>query len=67
MNFIKKNWQGFGLCLLIAIPSWLLGKQFPIIGGPVVAILVGMTLTLLLKDKTPFEAGIKFTSKKILQ
>lgn len=67
MNFIRKNWQGFLLCLIIAVPSWFLGKRFPIIGGPVIAILAGMILTLFLKDKSRFEAGIKFTSKKILQ
>ena len=67
MNFIKTNWKGFLLCLIIALPSWLLGKRFPIIGGPVIAILLGMILTLFIKDKTQLEAGIKFTSKKILQ
>lgn len=67
MDFLKKNYQGLLLCLVIALPSWLLGKQFPIIGGPVIAILAGMIITLFLKDKTSFEAGIKFTSKKILQ
>lgn len=67
MNFIKKNWQGILLCLCIAIPSWFLGKQFPIIGGAVIAILAGMIITLFIKNKRPFEAGIKFTSKKILQ
>lgn len=67
MNFIKNNWKGIVLCLCIAIPSWFLGKQFPIIGGAVIAILAGMILTLFLKNKTPFERGIKFTSKKILQ
>lgn len=67
MNFIKKNALGIGLCLLIAIPSWILGKLFPIIGGAVIAILLGMLVTVFLKNKTPFEAGIKFTSKKILQ
>lgn len=67
MNFIKNNWKGILLCLCIAIPSWFLGKQFPIIGGAVIAILVGMILTLFFKNKTPFESGIKFTSKKILQ
>lgn len=67
MNFIKTNWKGFLLCLIIAIPSWILGKQFPIIGGPVIAILLGMIITLFIKDKSSFEAGIKFTSKKILQ
>lgn len=67
MNFIKNNWKGIVLCLCIAIPSLFLGKQFPIIGGAVIAILAGMILTLFLKNKTPFERGIKFTSKKILQ
>lgn len=67
MDFLRKSWKGILLCLCIAVPSWLLGKRFPIIGGPVIAILAGMVLTLLLKDKTVFEAGIKYTSKKILQ
>lgn len=67
LNFIKKNAAGFLLCLVIAIPSWLLGKAFPIIGGPVIAILAGMVITLLIKDKSAVEAGVKFTSKKILQ
>lgn len=67
MNFIKKNGMGMGLCLLIAFIAYFLGKQFPIIGGPVFGILLGMMITLIIKDKTPFEFGIKFTSKKILQ
>jgi len=45
MNFIKKNWKGVLLCLMIAIPSWILGKIFPIVGGPVFAILLGMVIT----------------------
>lgn len=67
MNFINANGKGILLCLLIAIPSWLLGKQFPMIGGPVIAILAGMILTLFIKDKRAFHTGIQFTSKKILQ
>ena len=67
MEFIKNNGKGVVLCLCIAVPSWFLGKQFPIIGGAVIAILAGMILTIFIKNKTPFEAGIKFTSKKILQ
>ena len=55
------------LCLVIAVPSWFFGKRFPIIGGAVTAIIVGMIVTLFIKDKSKLEAGIKFTSKKILQ
>ncbi|WP_425757223.1 YeiH family protein [Ihubacter sp. rT4E-8] len=67
MEFINKNRKGLLLCLAIAIPSWFLGKAFPIIGGAVIAILAGMIVTIFFKEKGSFEAGIKFTSKKILQ
>lgn len=67
MDFLKTNGKGFLLCLVIAVPSWLLGKQFPIIGGAVIAIIAGMVITLFIKDKSSFESGVKFTSKKILQ
>lgn len=67
MEFIKHNWKGFLLCLIIAVPCWFLGQQFPIIGGPVFAILAGMIVAVFIKDKSPFAAGITFTSKKILQ
>lgn len=67
MNELMKNWKGIVLCFLIAVPAWILGKQFEIIGGPVIAIILGMVITLFWKDKGAFEGGIKFTSKKILQ
>ena len=67
MNFIKKNIRGILLCLLIALPSWYLGKLFPVIGGAIFAIIAGMAVTVFFKDKGSFEPGIKFTSKKILQ
>jgi len=67
MSFLKKQGPGLLLCLGIAIPAWVLGQCFPIIGGPVISILLGMVVALLLKDRTRLDAGIKFTSKKILQ
>ena len=67
MSFIKDNWIGVIICLAIALPSWLLGKLFPIIGGPVIAIIVGMIITLFWNDKKSATSGIKFTSKIILQ
>ena len=67
MNIIKKNGPGLVLCIILAIPSWLLGKAFPIIGGPIIAIIVGMIIALFIKDRGRYETGIRFTSKKILQ
>lgn len=67
MRGTLKKLKGIILCLIIAMPSWFLGKQFEIIGGAVIAIIAGMVVTLFWKDKGAFEGGIKFTSKKILQ
>ncbi|MDD3185158.1 MAG: YeiH family protein [Anaerostipes sp.] len=67
MDFIKKNWRGFLVCIIIAVPAKIFGDYFPVIGGPVFAIIVGMIITMFIKDKTNLQAGITFTSKKILQ
>ena len=67
MDSIRKIGPGLLLCLAIALPSWLLGHFFPVVGGPVFAILIGMLLALILRDKSPYQSGIAFTSKKILQ
>lgn len=67
MEFIKKNGRGLLLCIVIAVPAWLLGQWLPVVGGPVFAILAGMILTLMMRDKGTFQPGINYTSKKILQ
>ena len=72
MELVKdfgKTWRGVLFALVIAVPAWLLGKQFEVVGGPVFAILLGMVLALLVPAEKgePLAAGIKFTSKKVLQ
>ena len=67
MDFVKKGFPGIVVCLLIAFPSWFLGKLFPVIGGPIFGILIGMTVTLFIKDKAKLKDGIAFASKKVLQ
>lgn len=64
---LQKSIPGLLLCLAIAIPCWFLGKAFPIIGAPVFAILIGMAITPVFKDKTSIQPGIAYASKKILQ
>ncbi|MCL2558096.1 MAG: YeiH family protein [Treponema sp.] len=70
-----KNILGILLCLAVSIPAWLLGAALPLVGGPIVAILAGMFISLaapgLVKMRLvkhwEFSPGLKFTSKKILQ
>lgn len=58
--------KGILFTLVLAIPAEILGKMYPIIGGPVFGILIGMLLAGVNRPAS-FEAGIKFTGKKILQ
>lgn len=66
---------GILFCLLIAAPAWLLGKAIPIMGGPVIAIILGIVITTLfpklinhkLSNGLNLSEGVKYTSKKILQ
>lgn len=67
MKTVKKFAPGLVVCMAIAIPSWFLGKLFPIIGGPVIAILAGMLVALFWTPNDTFKPGVTFTSKKILQ
>lgn len=67
MSFLRKNGSGILLCFIIALICNFCGKKFPVIGGAVIAILAGMVIGTFMKDKGRFSAGIKFTSKKVLQ
>ena len=67
MNLIKEKYKGLLVCLAIAIPAWILGKIFPIIGSAVIAIIAGMVIALFWQPGKTFKPGITFTSKKILQ
>lgn len=39
---MKEKIKGLLLCLAIAVPAWLLGRKFAVVGGPVISILLGM-------------------------
>ena len=67
MTKVRNIGPGVLLCFMIAFPCWLWGKVFPLVGGPVFAILAGMLITLVYRSKENTQAGIAYTSKKVLQ
>ena len=76
MKKLKSIIPGTAVCAVIAAAATLTGGisiggfSFELIGAPVIAILLGMILTLVfpkLASLTSLSGGIKFTSKKILQ
>ena len=62
----KKDISGILFSALIAACAYFLGKKFPVICGPVFGILFGIILNNFNRPES-LEAGIKFTSKKVLQ
>lgn len=67
MDSIKDKIAGFLVCFVIGVFAWFLGGIFPVAGGPVIAIIIGMIISSFVGHQPKLEPGIKFTSKKILQ
>lgn len=65
-NSLSKFLPGVALAAILAVPAWLLGTSIPLIGGPVFGILIGM-LFAFWKRPERYNAGITYTSKKLLQ
>jgi uncharacterized integral membrane protein (TIGR00698 family) len=66
LKVIINKLPGIALAAIIAIPAWLIGLAFPIVGSPVLGILFGMILAFW-KRPAMFNDGVKYTSKKLLQ
>lgn len=66
-DLFKNKLLGVLLCLVISAVSLFLGNHFSVVGSPVFAIIIGMILSIVIKNKAKFNEGLKFTSKKILQ
>ncbi|MDO5713341.1 MAG: YeiH family protein [Tissierellia bacterium] len=64
---MKQESKGLLFCLLLAVPCYYLGTLFPVIGGPVFGILLGIIVGTFLPIPSILHQGITFTSKKILQ
>jgi len=63
----KGNLPGALLCLALAVCAWLLGRQFPIVGGPIIAILLGLLVANIWPYPEKLKPGISATSKRVLQ
>lgn len=59
--------HGVILCSIIAVIATLLGQLFPIIGGIIFSIILGIISSNAIKLPDKYQPGIKFASKKILQ
>lgn len=71
---MKLNWEvasvqkvrGIMMTLVIAMVATILGSEFPVIGGAIFAIIIGIIINNIILIPKKYEAGIKYSSKKIL-
>ncbi|NLD16659.1 MAG: YeiH family putative sulfate export transporter, partial [Tissierellia bacterium] len=67
MRWLEENSYGLVFSLLIALVAYKLGGMFPLIGGPVFGIVIGIIISNLGLKPEKTRQGITFVSKKILQ
>ncbi|GHD61538.1 YeiH family protein [Jeongeupia chitinilytica] len=67
MNFIRTHRHGLALALALATVAALLGEAFPLVGGPVIGIVLGLAVNNLWHPGERFRPGIGFAAKDILQ
>ena len=67
MNWLKQNSFGILFTFIIALIANWLGRAFPIVGGAVFGILIGIIINNLMGKPKSVEKGVTFTSKKVLQ
>jgi uncharacterized integral membrane protein (TIGR00698 family) len=58
---------GVGLAVAIGLIALWLGRLAPLIGGPVIGIVLGIVVRNVVAPPAPCRPGIAFTGKKVLQ
>ena len=66
MNKLQSLMPGLAAAFFIALCAWLGGRSLPLIGAPVLGILIGMGVALAGSFQN-LQAGTRFASKKLLQ
>jgi len=66
---LKRFLPGAALSLgiAIAVAAYFLGRSLPLLGGPVIAVVIGMLVRPLIRRFEPFAAGATFSTKSLLQ
>ncbi|WP_322994650.1 YeiH family protein [Castellaniella sp.] len=61
------RWYGVGLSAGLGLVAWQLGQWFPLVGGPVMGILLGMLWRNVLGVSPVFVPGIGYSSRQVLK
>jgi len=58
---------GVAVCLVVAVIAYGLGGIVPLVGGPVLAIIIGVAVALIRRPPPSLIPGFRFASKMLLQ
>ncbi|KZC36637.1 MULTISPECIES: YeiH family protein [Rhodanobacter] len=64
---LRSRAAGLLLAVAIALVAWWLGRRLPLVGGPVIGILLGIAVRNVLSPGARFTPGIAFAGKQVLQ
>ncbi len=64
---MRRYLPGVAAALAIAAIALGVGQLVPVLGGPVVAIVLGLAVRHFVGDRPVLDAGVKFCAKKVLQ
>ena len=60
-------WPGLLPPVALGMIAWLLGRQFPLLGAPVIGVLLGLLVGQFVGLRREWKPGVTFCSKKVLQ
>jgi uncharacterized integral membrane protein (TIGR00698 family) len=58
---------GLTIVLLLVLPAWWLGKDFPLLGSAVIGMLLGMLARQFIPLREQHTPGIRFAGRQLLQ
>ena len=61
------TWPGFAAPLVLGLAAWLVGRQLPLLGGPVVGVLAGLVWGQFVGLRPGWAKGVGFCSRQVLQ
>ncbi|WP_254803987.1 putative sulfate exporter family transporter [Curtobacterium sp. YR515] len=81
MPFLRTAWPGVALALAIGLAATVVGREVPVVGGPVPAVVLGALVGWLVRrrrhhdgtgagsggDLGLLQPGVKFASSRVLQ
>jgi uncharacterized integral membrane protein (TIGR00698 family) len=67
LDWLQKNGRGLLFTIVLSFIAWWLGSYFPLIGGPVFGIVIGVLINHFFGKPSGTQSGIQFSSKKVLQ